>query len=194
MDVKAFREYYEFDDDDLYANQRGRLSDRQYKTLTTQALQMKKFSKTGSVVALVAAAFLPCILLPVSVLTLLTKDWKTTIIAWVGALVWLVLFGGVGLALLRSARAADRTNWDVTRAAGQVELQKVKRTTGGQHSRTYSVTFVKFGDSDFELDDELVGRIQAGDDIAVYFAAGQIVSIEQLPALGPRDPISTKSD
>jgi hypothetical protein len=185
MDVKAFREYYEFDDDDLYANQQGRLSDRQYKTLSAQALQMKKFSKTGAVVALVAAAVLPCILLPVGVLTLLTQDWKTTLIAWGGALLWLVVFGGAGLALLRSARAAGKTNWDVSRAAGPVELQKVERTTGGQHSRTYTVTFVKFGDSDFELDDELVGRIQAGDNIAAYFAAGQIVSIEQLPALGP---------
>jgi len=185
MDVKALREYYDFDDDDLYANQQGRLSDRQYKTLTAQALQMKKYSKTGSVVALVAAAFLPCLLLPISVLTLLTKDWKTTLIAWGGALVWLVVFGGAGLALLRSARAAGRTNWDVTRAAGQVELQQVKRTSGGQDSRTYTVTVVKFGGSDFELDDELVGRIQAGDNIAAYFAAGQIVSIEQLPDRGP---------
>jgi len=183
MDVKAFREYYEFDDDDLYANQQGRLSDRQYKTLTAQALQTKKFSKTGSVVALVAAVLLPCILLPISLLTVLTKDWKTTIIAWVGALVWLVIFGGAGLALLRAARAPDQTHWDVTRAAGPVELHQEKRTTRGKYSRTYTVTFAKFGDSDVELDDELVGRIQAGDNIAAYFAAGRIMSIEQLPAL-----------
>src|SRR5258708_23266194 len=102
MDVKAFREYYEFDEDDLYANQQGRLSDRQYKTLTTRALQMKKFSKSGSVAALVAAVALPCILLPISLLTMLTTDWKTTIIAWVGALGWLVSFGGVPLSPIRS--------------------------------------------------------------------------------------------
>src|SRR3954447_10956384 len=111
MDVKAFRKYYQFGDDELYANQQGRLSDRQYKTLAAQALQTQKFSKTGSVVALVAAVALPCLLLPISLLTVLTKDWTTTFIAWAGALVWLAIFGGIGLVLLRAARA-DNTHWD----------------------------------------------------------------------------------
>ena len=186
MDVNAFREYYEFDDDDLYANQQGRLSDKQYKTLTSQDKQMKQFARSAVVPAFVAAAFIPCLVLPISLLTILTKDWKTTLIAWAGALAWLVIFGGVALSLLRSARAPDRTNAAVTRAAGQVELQQVKRTaTSGHHTRTYTVTFAKFGDSDLELDDELVGKIKNGDNIAVYFAAGRIVSIEQLPAFGP---------
>ena len=185
MDTKVFREYYEFDDDDLYANQLGRLSDRQYRRLQAQSQQLKKLSKTGSVVALVVAAFLPCILVPISVITLLTKDWKTTLIALAGAAVWLVVFGGLGLLLLVSARAADKTNWAVTRAVGQVELQTVEHSTGGEDSRTYLVTVVAFGNSSFELDDELVGHIQTGDNIAVYFAAGRIMSIEQLPAVGP---------
>ena len=84
--------------------------------------------------------------------------------------------------LLRSARAEAKTGPDVvTRVEGQVELRQEKRTSGGQHSRTYTVTFVVIGDTDFELDDELVGHISAEDHIAVYFSGGRIVSVEQMP-------------
>ena len=183
MDVKAFREYYEFDDDDLYANQQGRLSDKQYQAMARVAVDVQKFSKIGGVVALVAAAFIPCIALPLSLLTIMTKDWTTTIIAWVGSLVWLAIFGGAGVWLLRSARAEGQPKPDnVTRAEGVVQLRQERRNSGGQHSRTYTVTFAVIGDTDFELDDELVGHISAGDHIAAYFARGEVISVEQLPA------------
>ena len=182
MDVKAFREYYEFDDDDLNANQQGRLSDKQYQAKARVDQNARQLSKTGGVVALVAA-FIPCIVLPLSVLTLLTKDWRTTLIAWVGALVWLAVFGGAGVWLLRSARADSMPKRDaVTRAEGVVRLRQEKRTSGGEHRRTYTVTFVVIGDTDFELDDELVGHIHDGERIAAYFAGGQVISAEQLPA------------
>src|SRR5262245_48892142 len=167
MDVNAFREFYEFDDDDLYANQQGRLSDKQYQTLSSQAVQMKGYAKIGSVVAFVVAAIMPCILLPISLLTVLTQDWRSTFIALGGALVWLAVFGGAGVWLLRASRASGNRHWDVTRAEGVAHLEKMRVSSGG--GRSYTVTMVKLGDTDFELDDELVGHLQEGDHIAVYF-------------------------
>src|SRR5947209_896769 len=97
MDDKAFRAYYEFDDDDLYLNRQGRLSDKQYKSRMRLEQDSRHYSRIGAVVALVAAALVPCLVLPLSALSLLNKDWTSTLIAWAGSAVWLAIFGGAGL-------------------------------------------------------------------------------------------------
>ena len=82
MDDKAFRAYYEFDDDDLYLNRQGRLSDKQYKTLLTLEQDSGRYNRIGATAALAAAALVPCLVLPLSVLTVLSKDWTTSISGW----------------------------------------------------------------------------------------------------------------
>jgi len=182
VDDKPFRAYYEFDDNDLYLNRQGRLSDRQYKQLSTLEQDSRRFNRLGATVALVTAAALPCLILPISLLTLLNQNWTALVLAWVGSAAWLAVFGGAGLWLLRSARAANRTNWDVRTVQGQAGLTQVQRRSTGRYRRNYIVHFFTLGESSFELDDTLVGHVRDGDHLAVYCAGDQIVSLEQLPS------------
>jgi hypothetical protein len=178
VDINAFRDYYEFDDDDVYANQMGRLSDKQYRTLAQASAGTQRFARLGAIVALVAAASLPCLLLPVSLITLFAGDWNHTFLAWAGCLVWLAIFGGAGLWLLRLARRPQDLNPSVTRVEGPVTIRSERRTSGGEHSRTYTVYMIKIGETEFGLDDELVGHIHDGDSLSVYYTGGEILSVE----------------
>jgi hypothetical protein len=182
MDVKAFRDYYEFDDDDLYANRMGRLSDKQYQAIARVDQATRHFGRVGGVAAMALSAIVPCVALPASLLTIYTKDWSTTLIAWAGSLVWLAIFGGAGAWLLLSSRSAGQPSSAVSQSEGPAELRQEKRTTGGKYPRSYLVQFLKVGDLDFELDDDLVGRVAEGENLAVYFTGGRILSVEPLPA------------
>jgi len=182
MDVKAFRDYYEFDDDDLYLNRMGRLSDKQFQAIARVDQATRHFGRVGGVAALALSAIVPCVALPASLFSIYSKDWSTTLIAWAGSLVWLAIFGGAGAWLLLSSRSAGQTRPVVSKAEGPAELRQEKRTTSGKYPRTYLVQFLKVGDLDFELDDELAGRVTAGENLAVYFTGGRVLSVEPLPA------------
>lgn len=185
---KVLRKFYEFDDDDLYANRQYRLSDRQRKGMDDRAAFVKKGGTKLAIYLYGLTALFACIMIPLGLLLVLAlNDWKNGLMALGASALWIVIFGGMGLFMQFVGNPKPGQSNAVRGVSGPVSLSQEERQSSGHHGTGhYTVHFMTVGGATFELDDELVGKIKEGENYAIYYsnypsgADGMILSMESL--------------
>ena len=97
-----------------------------------------------------------------------------------GVLVWVVVWGGIGIALIRGAFKPP--SLELASVSGPVNIVGVERRTGGNNSSTYTAYELRVGDQSFDVDAELGNHIMQGDQYAIYYIKDteKIISLERL--------------
>ena len=185
---KVLRKFFEFEDDDLYANRQYRLSDRQRKGMDDRAAFVKTGGAKLALFFYGLTALFACIFIPVGLLTVLAvNDWGHGLMAFGAGALGIVIFGGIGLFMQFGGNPKPGQSYAVRSVSGPVSLgqeeQQSSADLGGGH---YTVHFMTLGGMTFVLDDELVGKIREGENYAIYYtnyengADGMILSMESL--------------
>ncbi len=185
---KVLRKFYEFDDDDLYANRQYRLGDKQRKGMEDRAAFLKKGGTKLAIYLYGLTALFACIMIPVGLLSILAaNDWEHGLMALGAAALWIVIFGGSGLYMQFSGNTKPGQSNTVRGVSGPVSLRQEEQQSSGHHGTGhYTVHFMTVGGMTFVLDDELVGKIKEGENYAIYYtnyqsgADGMILSMESL--------------
>lgn len=185
---KVLRKFYEFDDDDLYANRQYRLSDKQLKGMEDRATFLKTGGAKLAIFFYGLTALFACIVIPVGLLSVLAfNDWEHGLMAFGAAALWIVIFGGIGLFMQFAGNPKPGQSYAVHSVSGPVSLDQEERQSSSNHgSGHYTVHFMTVGGMTFVLDDELVGKIKEGENYAIYYtnyqsgADGMILSMESL--------------
>ncbi len=185
MDEQILKEMYEFDDNDLYYNRMGQISEKQRKAIQERANWISKKLNRGAIFLFGLAALLPCVLIPVGLLVLmLEQDWKTLLQTSGISFVWFLLWGGIGVFTWRVGNPKNDIHAKVASSRGPAELSH--RTVHTDHGGHYTMYSMNCGDLKFDIDDDLVGHIHQGDEYAVYYtrlnngATPRILSMEKL--------------
>jgi len=178
MDVesvnKKLRKFFEFDEDDLYANDQSRLSQKQEK----QLLQWNQALRSGGMLAggffAVLALCIGGVVLFALLVAILTKDW--TYDRSIGPIIYgsvaFILVGGMGAVILWSTFRPGGAKGRVCRLSGPVSIRVAERTSSslrGGVSRKYKIHFMKINNVEFELDDDLIGIVHEGDQFSVNY-------------------------
>jgi len=185
---KTLKKFYEFDDDDLYANRQYRLSDRQRKGMDDRAAFLKTGGRKLAIFFYGLTALFACIMIPVGLISVLVlNDWGHGLMALGAAVLWIVIFGGIGLFMQFAGNPKPGQVHAVRSVSGPVSLsQEEQQSSSHSGSGHYTVHFMTLGGKTFVLDDELVGEIKEGENYAIYYtnyqngADGMILSMESL--------------
>jgi uncharacterized membrane protein len=169
---EELRDYFDFNDADLFANRNGYLSPRQQAREKKDALSTKKMLKIVGVILLVLA------LLPIIILFILKAAWHTWLF-W--GLIWPIL--GVFLAFwaFRFARATS-TEDTLKTVEGRVNIIKEEMEEANMHK--YYDYYWNIGGVKFDVaDSDKVDILQQGDMYRVYYLdlEKQILSLEKIP-------------
>jgi len=179
MPDQQLMEYFHFDQDDLYANQNGRFTERQRVRLTQQDQARRKLSRGLGVFMLLLGLLGPVIAV---VAGLANPDSGFRISFGLGfGCLWPAVWGVVGYALVRSA--FRKRQFRVTSVRGPTNVVRTRTTdSDGVPGFTY---VLHIGDKQFGVRPRLVDVIRNGEEYILYYVDGtrDIVSAE---AVGPR--------
>jgi hypothetical protein len=169
MDERRLKKYFHFNDNDLFYNRTGRLSEIQSKRLLEQAKEEQKSARDSAGILFVIAAF--------GMLVGLVFVFTAPVIGkiLIGALlcvIWPGAWGWKGWTILREARSGTLS--PLRAARGRVHVARHADPNG-------SVDFVlEVGDCQFDVDDGMSGMLEEGETCAVYYLEDteEIMSVE----------------
>jgi hypothetical protein len=178
MSDRELQARFDFNESDLHSNRNGRLSQRQGEKIVTDAKKARPMSIGCGTGLLLIAAIFPIVFIPMM--------WETReqIIALLGigcgVLVWVVVWGGIGVSLIRGAFKPP--SLDLASVSGPVNIVGVERRTSGKNPSTYTAYELRVGDQSFDVDAELGNLIMQGEQYAIYYIrdSDKIMSLERL--------------
>jgi hypothetical protein len=186
---KKLRAYYEFNDDDLYANKMNRLSSAQQSRLRRRNEVQRKGGIAITVFFLGLGLCLGCLGLFILMISLIEQDWSysTSIGPMIYAFVPAFILSAIGIFMLWSTFYAGGDKGKLLRTSGPITLRIEEHTSGGEYQRKYKVHFVVFPDgSEFGFDDDLLDCIKDGEEYhANYYmfddkSGGLVFTMEKL--------------
>ena len=186
------KKFYEFDDDDLYANQNGRLTPRQTQLLKNrgQVIRQVGYALAGLFAAIalcVGGLFLFTLLLDV-----LMDEWRpsTSTIPLIASCLGTLATAGIAGFIFFTTQKRGKSSGVLRSLSGPLQVRVVEltsTTTKGSRSRKYKQYQMSIGgSSEFVLDDELLGVVKDGAEYAIHFmdfqngTEGLILSMEKL--------------
>jgi hypothetical protein len=172
MDEQKVREYFNFNEADLNENRNGRISQSQ---LQRQQGKLKAYQKNrrGAAVILFVIAALGLLAGVYIIFTGRTEMGAKAVPGGVSfALVWSLIWGGLGMTMVRSDNM--KLKFDVKSARGSVQLE-----AEGKSDNDFDY-MLHVGEYYFDVDDNLSGTIMDGDQVIVYYleTTEEILSIE----------------
>ncbi|RJP46506.1 MAG: hypothetical protein C4583_18715 [Anaerolineaceae bacterium] len=173
MDEQKLREYFDFDEADLEANRKGRLTDQQKKRFKPKA------NSDGWSISLIGLFFLFIAGLGLFAAVQFFKeesDWVGRIIFGLGfGVIWPLVWGGIGVAMLKPTKRPT-FNPNVKTKLGPLKVIK--------HETQDSIPYyeLRVGDISVETDHDLTNVMEEGDKYAFYYiqTTKQVVSMEKV--------------
>jgi hypothetical protein len=183
---RAIRRFYEFDDSDLAANRQGQLSERQLGVIRAVSNQRKILGNAIRIFSIVISVGIMAILGFVLLLSLVLRAWnsgETVGMTWGSIGITALLIAGYYFSHLLFKKA--NANYVLRTVQGPVTLSSF-RVRIQRSGRSYLEHHMKIGEVEFVLEDELVGCIKDGENVAIYYldyqddSEGIIQSMEKL--------------
>jgi hypothetical protein len=198
MDDQALRDYFKFDQANLDANHSGKLSEKQLKKLIDENKTSKRlrlgFGIVSGLFLLALVSSFPNFLIPMGISLWKAGDMRGTIGAWLGALFWVLCWGGIGIFKIFPLifyGFKDRNKITLKSVSGPVKL------AGGGWTNSHGAVsidhYLHIRKEKFLVDDELDRYMKQENTYAVYFVEGkngsnqQILSVEWLEPAVPKE-------
>lgn len=178
MSDPALESRFNFNESDLHHNRNGRLSQRQAEGIVTAAKKAIPGTVGCGTGLLLIASIFPIVFIP------MMFELREQIVALLGVgcgvLVWVVVWGGIGISLIRGAFKPP--SLQLASVSGPVNIVGVERRTSGDNPTTYTAYELRVGDQSFDVEAELGNLIMQGDPYAIYYIkdSDKIVSLERL--------------
>ncbi len=168
-------DYFNFDMDDLQANEKGDFTDKQRARLVKEDKSSRTWSMVGAIgVFLIAAIGLGGALLAV------TQDndlgFKIGFGLGFGCL-WPAIWGAVGYFTLRSA--LSRHEFKLAKVQGEVNIVSREEYNSQSHTRSFHHE-LHIGGQEFRVEGDLANVMMQGDEYILYYIEGtsEILSAE----------------
>jgi polyferredoxin len=186
---KKLRKYYEFTDDDLYANNMNRLSSAQENRLKMLGQVQRKGGFIITTFFFGLGLCLGSIGFFILLISLINQDWKysTSIGPLIYTFVPAFFLTAIGGFMLWSTLCTGGVKGKLFRASGPVTLRVEVHTGGDEHHQKYKVHYVKFPDgSEFSFEDTLLDCIKDGEEYLAHYylydngSGGLVFTMEKL--------------
>lgn len=186
---KKLRDYYEFTNEDLYANSMNRLSSAQESRLKQHSEVQRKGGTIITTFFLGLGLCLGSLGVFILLISLIEQDWSysTSIGPLIYTFVPAIFLTAIGVFMYWSTFHAGGTKGKLFRTSGPVTLRVEEHTSGSEHHQKYKVHYVKFPDgSEFSFEDTLLECIQEGEEYrANYYmydngSGGLVFTMEKL--------------
>ena len=142
-------DYFKFDEGDLTANQLGQFSAKQKARLQSEGGSDKKW-RIGIGVVLILLGLAGLIFFPDSLVV---------------EIIWLLIWGGLGVAFLRSA--FSKHQFKLAKVQGGINIVAEKGYGTAAKTETYHEMLI--GKKKFEIDDDVTQVISQGDEYVIYY-------------------------
>ena len=180
MPEKQLMEYFQFDADDLYANQNRRFTEKQrLRLINLDKSRRKTMLGIGILLAVVAL-----IGLIIAVAAGISNPDPAFIIGFgIGfGLIWPVVWGGIGYVLIKSA--TDKTVFRLASVQGRANIvaRESSGTDSDGHTSTTTYHELHIGGVTFSVNRNIADVIYQGDEYIVYYVefTKDIVSVEEI--------------
>jgi len=186
---KKLRKFYEFNDDDLYANSMNRLSSAQQSRLNRRNEVQRKGGTIITVFFLGLGGCLGCLGLFILMISLIEQDWKysTSIGPMIYTFVPAFILSAIGIFMLWSTFRTGGSKGKLFRTSGPITVRIEEHTSGSEYHQKYKVHFMTFPDgSEFSLDDDLLDCIKEREEYLVNYymfddrSGGLVFTMEKL--------------
>lgn len=186
---KKLRNYYEFTNEDLYANSMNKLSSAQENRLRKRSEVQRKGGLIITTFFLGLGLCLGSLGMFILVIALIEQDWNYS--TSTGPLIYTFapsfFLSAIGAYTLWNTYHAGGPEGKLFHATGPITLRVEQQTTGGEYPQKYKIYFMKFPDgSELSLDDDLLPCVLEGEEYAVNYymfddrSGGLVFTMEKL--------------
>lgn len=168
MDERRLRKFFHFTEEDLLANRRGQLSERQKKRLGQQAKAEHASARSSATILFVIAV--AGLAVGLTIASIAPASIGRTLIILLMGILWPSVWAAQGLQTIRTAYALREPR--LCQVSGRAHLI---RHTDGSHG-------LKIGAQEFDLDGNPSAVLVNGDEYTVHYveATEEILSMEYL--------------
>jgi hypothetical protein len=160
--------YFKFDEADLAANKIGQLTDKQKLRLQSDAKSSRKWGLIAGLFFLAIASIFPLAFFgPCMFYGECEKDLVGVIVKAVGVLIWVVIWGGLGVILIKGA--FSKQAYKLKLAEGPINI--VKEVSSDSHHHEVTNYELHVGGQVFDVDSTLANFMMQGDVYAFYYLA-----------------------
>jgi len=167
--------YFKFDQDDLYANQNGRFTDKQKARL----IQEDKSDRTSSRIWGIVLILIGAIGLAAAIAGWIgDSDWGFRLGFGFGfGCVWPLVWGGIGYSLTKDS--FSKHQFKLARVEGRANIVR-RESYSSEHHTTSVYHELHIGGQEFSVEEDLADVIMQGDEYALYYVDGtnKILSAE----------------
>ena len=149
MNDQPLRNFYNFDESDLNANRSQRITEKQTRKLAADQKTSRIAGIGCSLVLFAIALLFGLVLVIIAVFAFLNGKILEGLAALFGALVWVLVWGGVGIFIIRKIFSSNWTKAPLKSVTGPVNIQMVKKHVG-RHSDTITVYELHVSGKEFE--------------------------------------------
>jgi hypothetical protein len=178
MDDRKLMEYFQFDMQDLYANQNGRFTEGQKVRLAELA---KSRRRTGLGIG-IALAVIGLIGPVVAVLVILSNNEPGFIIGFgLGfGVVWPLIWGGIGYLMIKGALEKHEPKLTSVQGRANIVARESRTEDSDGHTSTRIYHELHVGGQTFSVNRDIADVIFQGDEYIIYYAdpARDITSVE----------------
>jgi hypothetical protein len=165
MDERRLRKFFQFTEQDLLANQRGRFSEGQNKRLRQEAKAEQASARSSAAILFVIAAI--GLAIGITIASIAPSMIGRILIFLLMGLLWPAAWAGKGIQILRAAYALQEPR--LCQVNGRAHILRHADETYG----------MKVGEKEFDLEENPSGVIIEGDEYTVYYleATEEILSV-----------------
>ena len=158
--------YFNFDEADLAANKMGQLTDKQKMRLSSDAKFGRKWGVIGGLFFFAIASIFPLAFFgPCVFYGECEKNLAGLIAETVGVLIWVVIWGGIGVFLIKGA--FSKQEYKLKLAEGPINI--VKELSSDSHHHEVVEYELHVGGQVFDVDSDLADFMMQGDVYAFYY-------------------------
>lgn len=186
---QKLKEYYPFDDSDLWENNNGRLTQKQVVRIKSHSQLIRIAGYAGGIFCLSIALCLGTVIPLVLLSAVLGGGEINTIVALIVIGLGFLVFLVVGIWMLLATKSLDKTSSVFKHVCGPVVIRAHDRVVHGKntHESHYTVYKMSIHDSrEFLLDNELLDIVKEGDEYAINYVdfrnplGALLLSVEKL--------------
>jgi hypothetical protein len=177
MSDQQLMKYFHFDENDLYANQNGRFTDKQRERLLQEDKSGRR-SSLGWGIVLLLVALLGVVIAVVAGINV--PDWSFRIGFGIGfGVIWPLVWGGIGFLMLGSA--GSKREMKLVSVRGRVNIVREESYDSQAHG-TDVTHELHIGGHDFEVEGDLADVMMQGEEYILYYIDGtdEILSAEHI--------------